>query len=482
MCRNLVVNIVCKRSFSISALCLRKRTFSSMPPVTPKSFDYLVIGGGSGGIASARRAAEFGVSVGLIESSRLGGTCVNVGCVPKKVMFLTAMHSEYLHDQPDYGFDVEKKGFSWSMVKQKRDAYIKRLNDIYFGNLERSKVEYIKGRAKFTDNRCLEVDGQLYTGKHIMIAAGGRPIMPDIPGSELGITSDGFFELEELPKKTAVVGAGYIAVELAGILNDLGSDVSLFIRKQQALRNFDCMVSENVTETIQASGITLVTGSVSKSLVKSGDGTMTYETTAGVFSGFDCVIWAVGRTPNSDILDLDKVGVKTDKAGNILVDEYQNTDAPGIYALGDICGRALLTPVAIRAGRMLAHRLFDNKPDLKMNYNLIATVVFSHPPIGTIGLTEAEAEAKYKRENLKIYQSTFNNMYFALTERKERTKMKLICAGPEEKVVGLHMQGMGVDEMLQGFSVAITMGATKKDFDATVAIHPTSGEELVTMR
>ncbi|XP_033637722.1 glutathione reductase, mitochondrial-like [Asterias rubens] len=477
-----VASTLLQRCNFYSCIFSLKRKICNMPPVATKTFDYLVLGGGSGGIASARRAAEFGVSVGLIESGPLGGTCVNVGCVPKKVMFLTAMHSEFIHDQPDYGYDVQKKSFSWSAIKEKRDAYIKRLNGIYFGNLERSKVTYINGFAKFADNRSVVVDGTLYTGKHILIATGGKPVVPDIPGAEHGITSDGFFELEDLPKKTAVVGAGYIAVELAGILSELGSDVSLFIRKEQALRTFDSMVTENITQTIEDSKMTLVKNSVSKSLKKCEDGTMTFETTAGVFSGFDCVIWAVGRTPNSDSLDLEKVGVTVDAKHNIVVDEFQNTCTKGIYALGDVCGKALLTPVAIAAGRKLAHRLFDNKPDYKMNYDLIPTVVFSHPPIGTIGLTQAEAEAKYGKDNLKIYQSSFNNMYFAMTQRKEKTKMKLICAGPEEKVVGLHMQGMAVDEILQGFSVAITMGATKADFDNTLAIHPTSGEELVTMR
>ncbi|XP_072034238.1 glutathione reductase, mitochondrial-like isoform X2 [Amphiura filiformis] len=454
----------------------------SLSTMATKTFDYLVVGGGSGGIASGRRAAEFGISVGLVEFKRLGGTCVNVGCVPKKVMFNTAMHAEMIHDHKNYGFDVQSQGFKWSTIKESRDAYVKRLNGIYETNLGKSKVEYIDGYAKFVDNKVIEVNGQRYTGNHIMIATGGKPVVPDIPGAEHGITSDGFFDLADLPKKTAVVGAGYIAVELAGILKELGSDVSLFIRREQALRNFDEMISENVTKTLEESGVNVVKKSTSKTLTKESDGTMTYETTAGVFKGFDCVLWAVGRTPNTEGMGLDKTGVQVDQRGNIVVDEFQNTSAKNIYALGDVCGKALLTPVAIKAGRKLAHRLFNNETSLKMDYTYIPTVVFSHPPIGTVGLTQAEAEKEYGADNIKVYQSSWVGMYFAVTERKQRTVMKLICTGSEQKVVGLHMQGMGCDEMLQGFGVAIKMGATKADFDDTVAIHPTSSEELVTMR
>lgn len=458
------------------------RRLCTMASEEVKTYDYLVLGGGSGGIASARRATEFGVTAAVIEGSRLGGTCVNVGCVPKKIMFNTALHMEMIHDHKDYGFNVDYKGFNWSVIKEKRDAYVKRLNGIYETNLGKAKVDFIPGYGKFTADGCIEVNGQKFKGRHTMIAVGGEPTIPDVPGAEYGISSDGFFDLTDLPKKTAVVGAGYIAVELAGILKELGSDVSLFIRRDQALRNFDSMITTNVTESIENLGINLVRQSSSVSVVKEADGTLTYSTTAGTFKGFDCLLWAVGRHPLTKSLGLEHVGVKTDDKGNIVVDAYQNTATPNIYALGDVCGRALLTPVAIAAGRRLAHRLFNNESTLKLDYDNIATVVFSHPPIGTIGLTEAEAIAKFGGDNVKTYQSSFTNMYFAMTERKEKTMMKLVCAGPEEKVVGLHMQGLGCDEMLQGFSVAIKMGATKAQFDDTVAIHPTSSEELVTMR
>ncbi|XP_060065480.1 glutathione reductase, mitochondrial-like [Ylistrum balloti] len=452
-----------------------------MPPVV-KNFDYLVIGGGSGGIASARRAAEFGVKVGLVEQARWGGTCVNVGCVPKKVMFNTAMHAEMMKEHKDYGFDVKCNGFDWGVVKKSRDEYIKRLNGIYESNLAKSKVDTIVGKATFTDDGCVDVNGQKYSADHIMVATGGYPFIPNIPGSEHGISSDGFFELEELPKKVVVIGAGYIAVELAGIFNALGSDTSIMIRYDKVLRTFDSMVSDSVTKNMEDDGVKVIRRTQTTSVKKEENGTLTLETTGGQIKDVNCLLFAIGRNPNTQGLNLEKQGVKLDSKGHIIVDAFQNTDAKNIYALGDVCGKALLTPVAIAAGRRLAHRLFDNKPDLKLDYNNIATVVFSHPPTGTIGLTEEEARTKYGDDKIKIYSSVFTPMYYAVTQTKHKCSMKLVCLLPEEKVIGLHMVGQGVDEMLQGFSVAIKMGATKKQFDDTVAIHPTSAEELVTMR
>lgn len=454
----------------------------AMAPVV-KSFDYLVIGGGSGGLASARRAAEFGVKVGIVEEARWGGTCVNVGCVPKKIMFNTAMHAEFIHDHKFFGFDVDVKAFNWGKVKVARDAYIKRLNGIYETNLEKSKVEKIPGHASFTDDGCVEVNGEKISAKHILIATGGRPIFATIPGGEHAISSDGFFELEHLPKKVVVVGAGYIAVELAGIFNALGSDTSICIRYDHVLRNFDSMISETITKEMENSGLKVCQRTQVTKATKESNGTLTLDlNTGGKIQDVDCLLWAIGRSPNSDKLGLEKVGIKTDPNGHILVDEYQNTSRQNVYALGDVCGRALLTPVAIAAGRKLAHRLFDNKPDLKLSYNNIPTVVFSHPPIGTVGLTQEEAEQQYGKEKIKVYSTTFVPLYYALTETKVKCSMKLVCLLPEERVIGLHMVGQGCDEMLQGFSVAVNMGATKAQFDNTVAIHPTSSEELVTMR
>lgn len=459
-----------------------------MMPQTVKTFDYLVIGGGSGGLGSARRASVLGAKVGIIEHGRLGGTCVNVGCVPKKVMFNTAVHAEYIHDHADYGFNVTLNNFSWETVKKSRDAYVKRLNGIYENNLTKDKVEYISGHAVFTPDGNVKVGDGVYSGKHILIACGGRPTVPNFPGSQYGITSDGFFELEDLPKKVAVIGAGYIAVELAGILNALGSKVSSLIRYDKVLRTFDSTLSEGVTDEMVKAGIELHTHTSVQEITKDdATGLLTLHTLKDkkekvTLTGYDCVLLAIGRVPNTDTLGLESLGIDMDAKGHIIVDEYQNTSRPNVYALGDVCGKALLTPVAIAAGRRLAHRLFEGQTHLKLDYDNIPTVVFSHPPIGTVGLTQEEAEAKYGKDKIKIYKSSFTNMYHAITTRKTSTKMKLVCLLPNEKIVGLHILGIGCDEILQGFSVAVKMGATKQDFDDTVAIHPTASEELVTMR
>jgi len=452
-----------------------------------KHFQLLVIGGGSGGIACARRAAEFGVKAAIIESSRWGGTCVNLGCVPKKVMFNAATLSELLHDAKDYGFDVDYKGLNFKLLKDKRDAYICRLNDIYSRNLDGSNVERITGKAAFVDNKMVEVEGQRYSADHIVIATGGHPKMPAIPGNGLAINSDGFFDLDELPKQSLIVGAGYIGVELAGILDALGSKITMVIRSNEVLTNFDAMIREEVEKELKAAGVTILKQMHVSELNKEVDGTITAHLTkqdgtpAQTLTQINTTLFAIGRIPNSHI-GLEKTGVMTDAKGQIIVDGFQETTAPGIYALGDVCGRAELTPVAISCGRKLAHRLFQPNPTSKQNWDLIATVVFSHPPVGTCGMTEEQAIKAYGADNIKIYKAKFTNMYHAITDRKTGTSMKLICLKPQETVIGLHSIGLGSDEMLQGFAVAMKMGATKSDFDACVAIHPTAAEELVTMR
>lgn len=452
-------------------------------------FDYLVLGGGSGGLASARRASSrFAIKTAVIEHGRIGGTCVNVGCVPKKVMFYTASQAEALHDMKSYGFTVTHN-FSWPVIKKARDDYIKRLNAAYDRGLEKDNVTKIVGHAKFVPSDkgvVVDVDGQQYTAKHVTIATGGYPIVPAVPGAELGITSDGFFELEDLPKKTTVIGAGYIAVELAGILKALGSDVSLVIRRDKALRTFDSMLSTTLMEEMQSAGVNIVRHSQVEKLTKKEDGTLTVHIVTGedkkqdTLSGNNVVLWAIGRSPNTDI-GLQHVGVQLDAKGNIKVDDFQNTTTPNIYALGDVSGKYLLTPVAIYAGRKLSHRVFGGDATARLEYENIPSVVFSHPPIGTVGLTQEQAIEMYGKDKLKIYVSLGQSMYFSVTERKEKTAIKLICLLPDEKVIGLHMLGKGCDEILQGFGVAIRMGATKNDFDRTVGIHPTTGEEIVTL-
>ncbi|WP_318495708.1 glutathione-disulfide reductase [Photobacterium leiognathi] len=449
-----------------------------------KHFDYICIGGGSGGIASANRAAMYGAKVALIEAKALGGTCVNVGCVPKKVMWHGAQIAEAMHlYAKDYGFNVDVKGFDWSKLVESREAYISRIHTSYDNVLGNNKVEVINGFAHFVDQKTVEVNGEHYTADHILIAVGGRPSIPAIQGAHYGIDSNGFFELKEQPKRAAIIGAGYIAVEIAGVLSALGTDTHLFVRKESPLRSFDPMIVDTLVEVMAAEGPSLHTHSVPKEVVKEKDGSITLYFENGESHNTDVLIWAIGREPTTDAINLAAAGVETNNRGFIKVDEYQQTNVPGIYCVGDIMeGGIELTPVAVKAGRQLSERLFNNKPDAKMDYKLVPTVVFSHPPIGTIGLTEAEAIEQYGEENVKVYKSGFTAMYTAVTAHRQPCKMKLICAGDDEKVVGLHGIGFAVDEMIQGFGVAMKMGATKADFDSVVAIHPTGSEEFVTMR
>ena len=446
-----------------------------------ETFDYLVIGGGSGGIASARRAAQYGARVAVVEAARLGGTCVNVGCVPKKVMWNAAGIAESLHHAADYGFDLGEVRFDWPRLVQARHAYIERLNGIYGRMLDDSGVTLLRGHARFAGPDAVTVGDATYRARHILIAAGGRPDVPDLQGAELGIDSDGFFALTEQPRRVAVIGAGYIAVELAGVLRALGSAVTLAIRGQTVLRSFDALVQESVTGHLETAGITLERGFVPAGLERRADGIAVLAADGRAVSGFDCVIWAVGRRPCSDALGLETAGVATDADGHIPVNAFQDTNAPGIHAVGDITGRAPLTPVAIAAGRRLADRLFDGQTERYLNYDDIPSVVFAHPPVGTVGLTEAQARAAHG-DAVRVYTTRFTDMYYALGSHKPQTVAKLVCVGVNERVIGVHVVGRGADEMTQGFAVAVKMGARKRDLDDTVAIHPTASEELVLMR
>ena len=448
-----------------------------------KEYDYVVIGGGSGGIASANRAAMHGAKVILFEGKEVGGTCVNVGCVPKKVMWYGAQVAETLHRYAgEYGFDVTINKFDFATLKANRQAYIDRIHGSYERGFDSNGVERVYEYARFVDPHTVEVAGERYTAPHILIATGGHALYPNIPGSEYGITSDGFFELDEVPKRTAVIGAGYIAVEVAGVLNALGSDTHLFVRKDRPLRTFDKDIVDVLVDEMAKSGPTLHTHANATEVVKNADDSLTISFDNGETITVDCLIWAIGRAANTSGFGLEKTGVKLTEKGTIYSDEFENTSVPGIYALGDVTGKLDLTPVAVKAGRQLSERLFNNKADAKLDYTDVATVVFSHPVIGSVGLTEEKAVAKYGAENIKVYKSSFTPMYTALGYNRQPSTMKLVTLGEDEKIIGLHGIGYGVDEMIQGFSVAIKMGATKADFDNTVAIHPTGSEEFVTMR
>jgi glutathione reductase (NADPH) len=445
------------------------------------TFDLIVIGGGSGGIAHARRAAEYGARVAVIEYGPLGGTCVNVGCVPKKVMWYTAGHMHHIEQAKDYGFDVSLNGHDWSVVKERRDAYVKRLNGIYEANLSNSGVTYVAGAASFVDAYTVAVGNEHYKAERIVIATGGQPRVPDIPGAEYGITSDGFFELEDRPQRVLVAGSGYIAVELAGVFNGLGSDVQLVVRKDSIIREFDGMLGEKLMEAMERDGIDLKTRVVPASVEKTADGLVMHAADGRTLDPVDAILWAIGRSPNVDGLGLENAGVEQDGDGFIPTDKFQQTNVGHIFALGDVTGRAALTPVAIAAGRRLADRLYGGMDGRHLEYDLIPTVIFSHPPIGTVGISEREARAEHG-DAVKVYTSGFIPMLYALCEKKQHSVMKLITVGEDEKIVGCHVIGDGADEMLQGFAVAIRMGATKRDFDDTVAIHPSNAEEFVTMR
>ncbi len=447
-----------------------------------QAFDYICIGGGSGGIASANRAAKHGKKVAIVEAKAMGGTCVNVGCVPKKAMWFGAQVAEAInHYSSDYGFDVTLNNFSWAKLVESRQNYISRIHASYDRVLSNNGITVIEGFAKFINNHTIEVNGEQFTAPHITIATGGRPVIPNVPGAELGIDSDGFFALTEQPKRVVVVGAGYIGVELAGVMHSLGSETHLIVRRHAPLRNFDPIIHETLVEMMAESGPTLHTHNEITHVEKQQDGSLLITLKGEATIEADCLIWAIGRAPATDNIGLENTDVERLPFGTIKVDKYQNTTASGIYAVGDITGEAELTPVAVKAGRLLSERLFNNQTDAHMDYSLIPTVVFSHPPIGTLGMTELEANETYGEDNVKVYSSSFAAMYTAVTQHRQMTKMKLICAGDDEKVVGLHGIGHGMDEILQGFAVAIKMGATKADFDACVAIHPTSGEEYVTM-
>ncbi len=447
-----------------------------------ETYDLIVIGGGSGGIATARRATEYGARVAIIEGGRLGGTCVNVGCVPKKLMWNAAEFVGSVADARGYGFDATLGAHDWAALKVRRDAYVAKLNGIYETNLAKHKVTLLRGWARLLDAHSVEVGGQRLRGERILLASGGRPKRPGIPGAELGIDSDGFFELEQRPERVTVIGGGYTSVEIAGVFASLGSTVTVVVRGNTLLREFDPLLAEASAEGLTQLGATLMMQANPTQLARAADGRrIDLRLDNGeLLTDQDVVVWTTGREPLTDYIDA-ALGVKKDPRGHVEVDAFQQTSVPGVFAIGDVTGRITLTPVAIAAGRRLADRIWGGMEGRKLDYDNVPTVLFGHPPLGCVGLTEPAAREKYG-DSVKTYTASFVPMYHALTTARNKTRMKLVTVGPEERVVGVHLAGRGVDEMLQGFAVAVRMGATKRDFDDTVAIHPTAAEELVTMR
>jgi len=446
-----------------------------------QQYDVIVIGAGSGGLAVAETAARSGKRVAMIEGNKIGGTCVNNGCVPKKVMWYAASLAHAVDDAAAFGINVRRGDTDWRKLVAGRDEYVRNINDYWNAYVDESGIDRIRGYARFVDAGTVEVDGEKYSAEHIVIATGGQPIVPPVPGAELGITSDGFFRLSEQPKRVAVIGGGYIGVELSGVLRALGSDVSVIALEDRLMERFDPMISGVLRREMEKQGIRVHTGFQVTALSMRDDGIVIAGSDERTLGAYDSVIWAVGRAPNTRYLDLDAAGVKTESNGIIPVDEYENTNVSGIYAIGDVTGKMALTPVAIAAGRRLAERLFNGKAGSRVDYENIPSVVFSHPPVATVGITEAEARRHYGSE-VTVYSSEFTPMRHALSEHGVTTAMKLVCAGSNQRVVGIHIIGDNADEMLQGFAVAVKMGATKADFDNTIAIHPTSSEELVTMK
>jgi glutathione reductase (NADPH) len=453
-----------------------------------KHFDLIAIGAGSGGLSVAERAASYGAKCAVVESGELGGTCVNRGCVPKKVMWYGANLAHAMHHAADYGFDVQAGKLNWEKLVAKRENMIGGINDWYYDFLNESGVELLEGAAKFVDAKTLQVGDETYTADHIVIATGGRPapVPKDLIGGEHAISSDGFFELdEEQPQKVAVVGGGYIALELAGVLHALGTETHLLHQGFPVLIGFDSTIQQALRQQMDQDGMLINDNDKIANIEKQADGRLTINFENGqALTDLDQLLWAVGRVPNTDDIGIENAGIELAQGGFIDVDEWQQTSAEGVFAIGDIINKrgVQLTPVAIAAGRRLADRLYGGMKDRKLDYNLIPTVMFTHPPIGTIGLNEEDAREQYGDEAVKVYSTSFTPMYYSFTKQKVKTVMKLIVAGEDEKVVGCHLLGKDVDEMLQGFAVAIKMGATKKDFDDTIAIHPVSAEELVTMR
>jgi len=450
--------------------------------VSGQSFDLVVLGGGSGGLAASFRAASHGAKVAMLEPALLGGTCVNVGCVPKKAMWLAADLAERIALASALGFDVPAAPrLSWPRLLQRRQQYIDGIHASYRQRLQDSGVVHSAQRGRLRDARTVECeDGTRLHAGHIVIATGSHALKPDLPGAGLGGVSDDFFALQAAPARVAIVGGGYIAVELAGVLHGLGSEVTLLVRGKELLSQFDAEMTAQLAQNLRQQGITVRFECQLQALERRAGGIHARLQGGAADALFDTVLFATGRAPSTRGLGLEAAGVALDDNGAIVVDAFQDTSVPGISAVGDVTAQAMLTPVAIAAARRLMDRLYGGQPEARLDYDNIPSVVFSHPPLGSVGLSEAQARGRF--DTVTTYHSRFRPMLQALGEGQARSLFKMVCAGADEKVVGIHLLGEGADEILQGFAVALKAGVTRRQMADTVAIHPTSAEEVVLMR
>lgn len=445
-----------------------------------ETFDLIVLGGGSGGLAAAFRAARHGARVALLEPGALGGTCANVGCVPKKALWYAAQLAQQQRLALEYGFASTPGPLDWDHFRQLRQRYIDGIRERYAARLAEAGIVVYAEAGRFVSANTIATScGEELQATQIVIATGGRPRRLDVPGFELGMVSDDIFALRSLPKRIAVIGGGYIAIEFAGLLNALGSEVTLHVRHRM-LTSFDAELVDALEQHMTDAGIAITHQVDVSGLHRDGDAIMIRDEINGPCGPYDAVLWAVGRVPNSDRLDLDAAGVNVDEGGHIVTDAWQNTNVDGIAAVGDVTERVELTPVAVAAGRRLADRLFGNQPDARLDYDNIPSVVFAEPPLGMVGLTEAQAR-EFHGDQVTIYRARFTPLQWAVAGHRHPTVMKLVCEGKEERVVGIHVLGSGADEMLQGFAVALKMGLRKRDMEDTIAIHPSSAEELLLM-
>jgi glutathione reductase (NADPH) len=441
--------------------------------------DLLVIGGGPGGVAAANRAVRHGASVTLFESRELGGTCVNRGCVPKKAMWLAAQLAEAQRVAAAVGFDSSPSALDWSAFVKRREAYMANARKSYAAGLRERGVRVVAAHARFVDAHTLRAGDTDYRAPHIVIATGSRPRALEVPGGGLVIDSDGFFALDARPSRVGIIGGGYIAAELAGVLRALDAKVELF-SESALLEKFDADLGRALARMMQSRDISMHEHCAAQGVARDDGGLWLDCADQARHGPYDCVISAIGRVSNTGELSLDAAGIAVRDDGAIATDAHENTNVEGVYAIGDVNAKRPLTPVSVAAGRQLAERLFGGKPEAHLDYDCIPSVVFSHPPIGSVGLSEAEARDQFG-DAVRVRKGEFASMLWSLAEREGTTMMKLVCAGDDERVVGLHGIGPGMDEILQGFAVAVRMGARYADLQRTVAIHPTSAEEFVTM-